>query len=257
MILRGAELVRLDEKASVLIVAGLGLLTIIIKSVITGRTVDTVNDSTAMTNQSISTPSPRQAFQQFPCPFYVYPDINVDAGIAPIAFPVAHQAFGVPIVVDGGHHQHNPDVVHRDPVFAVQETRNRMNTNPQIHVDLTGSPSPSPGHVNHHGHVDHHAEPVERKPILAKFHFNVFLPNPLTDANKRSGVPITYIEYAIPVKNPLNIMIQIDGQSLGQLKASLLEACNTHKKGCGRSLRIADNEGRVFLKGYVTGGGDF
>ncbi|KAH9820572.1 hypothetical protein DFH28DRAFT_842050, partial [Melampsora americana] len=120
---------------------------------------------------------------------------------------------------------------------------------PHIDVDLTQSPSPDAGNAND--------QPVERKPIPAKLHFNLFLANPLTDADKQSGVPISYVEYVIPAKNPLDIMIQVDGQLLGQVKSSLFDACDRHKKGCGRMLRVADSEGRVVLRGYVTNGGIF
>ncbi|KAH9820297.1 hypothetical protein DFH28DRAFT_1079619 [Melampsora americana] len=65
-------------------------------------------------------PFAEPGFQQFPCPFNVYPEINVDAGIAPITFPVTRQAFEFPMTPVEQHRHGNPNVVHRDPMFGDQ-----------------------------------------------------------------------------------------------------------------------------------------
>jgi hypothetical protein len=124
---------------------------------------------------------------------------------------------------------------------------------PHIDVDLTVSPSPAP-----------QAPPASKSPVVAtteskptraKLAFHVFIADNLTDSQKRSGVPVTYSDHH--TKPYFDILLNIHGRSLEDLKTNLFRACNTHRSGCGTLLRDADDEGRVTLKGYINHGEAF
>ncbi|KAH9808188.1 hypothetical protein DFH28DRAFT_1070122 [Melampsora americana] len=194
-------------------------------------------------------PFAEPGFQEFACPFNVYPNINVDAGIVPTVFSVAHQGFDFPMTAGGEHHHGNPSAVHRDPMFDGQAS-SVTETNPHVDVDLTVSPSPAP-------QVTPLSESpvVEFKPTRAKMAFHVFIADGLTGAQKRSGVPVTYSDHL--TKPAFDILINIHGRSLLELKRSLFNACDKHRTGCGTLLKDADTEGRVTLRGYIYHGGAF
>ncbi|EGG11314.1 uncharacterized protein MELLADRAFT_90784 [Melampsora larici-populina 98AG31] len=65
-------------------------------------------------------PFAEPGFREFACPFNVHPEINVDAGIVPMVFPVGHQGFEFPIPAVEEHHHGVLNVVHRDPTFGGQ-----------------------------------------------------------------------------------------------------------------------------------------
>jgi hypothetical protein len=120
-------------------------------------------------------------------------------------------------------------------------------------VDLTVSPSPDPQATRFSESPV--AATAEFKPTRAKMAFHVFIADGLTDAQKRSGVPVTYSDHL--TKPAFDILVNIHGQSLLELKRSLFIACNNHRNGCGKLLRDADIERRVTLRGYIYHGGAF
>ncbi|KAH9811226.1 hypothetical protein DFH28DRAFT_901221, partial [Melampsora americana] len=121
-----------------------------------------------------------------------------------------------------------------------------------IELDLTYS-SPAP-----QSNQQPDPEPVadkERKPSSAKLGFRVYIPNPLTNAEKRNGTPQTYSDHL--GKPAFDIKVQIHGVDLKNLKISLFKCCNSYKAGCGSLLEVADRHDQVALRCYVTHGGPF
>ncbi|KAH9816606.1 hypothetical protein DFH28DRAFT_927356 [Melampsora americana] len=181
-------------------------------------------------------------FQEFPIPSHIHP---------------GQQAVqGSPITAVGHCHGNNPNVVHRDPIFGAQATGTRAplaGSNPHIDVDLTASPSPAPQATQ--ASDSPVVATTEYKPNRAKLAFHVFIANNLTDAQKRSGVPVTYSDHH--TKPYFDIMVNIHGRSLLELKTDLFRACNAHRSGCGTLLRDADDEGQVTLKGFINHGEAF
>ncbi|EGG06175.1 uncharacterized protein MELLADRAFT_87327 [Melampsora larici-populina 98AG31] len=166
-----------------------------------------------------------------------------------MVFPVGHQGFEVPIPAVEEHHHGVSNVVHRDPTFGGQALGRQgsivIASNRHVDVDLTALPSPAP-QVTQSSESPVVAIP-EFKPTQTKMAFHVYIADNLTDAQKQSGIPVTYSDYL--TKLAFDILINIHGRSLLELKRSIFMACNKNQSGCGTLLSDADAERRVTKPG--------
>ncbi|KAH9820367.1 hypothetical protein DFH28DRAFT_1021303 [Melampsora americana] len=149
---------------------------------------------------------------------------------------------------------------HRDPIFGDQHFDRRVELAigvPHVDVDLTQSPSPvlEPARGPCQASTGPIVAPANSIPTRSKIGYHVYSPNHQTDAEKRSGVPVTYVDYITKV--PFEELIQLHGFTLNDVKESLFKACNENKQPCGDLLRTADDKGNLIFKGYVCNGEAF
>ncbi|EGF97294.1 uncharacterized protein MELLADRAFT_86092 [Melampsora larici-populina 98AG31] len=124
---------------------------------------------------------------------------------------------------------------------------------PRVELDLTNSPGPIAAPLPQSGTVL--AASDESKPSKAKLSFKAYIPIPLTDTERRNGLAQTYVDYE--TEDPIDIVVQLHGVSLTEIKNSLFDMCNTNKNGTGRILKQAENDNQVNFKAYIIQGGVF